>query len=81
MPLIYAVNFEFENPAIMEDKQYKQTERLSAMAKGNDYFLLLYQINPNKDTKAKINNIQEFDPYQIKKKELSSYISKFPPVQ
>ena len=42
MPLIYAVNFEFENPAIMEDKQYKQTERLSAMAKGNDYFLLLY---------------------------------------
>ena len=33
--------FEFEYPAIMEDKQSKQTERFSVMAKGSDYFLLL----------------------------------------
>ena len=37
--LIYAEKFEFENPAIMEDKQCKQTERFSVMTKGRDYFL------------------------------------------
>ena len=37
--LIYAKKFEFENPAIMEGKQCKQTERFSVMTKGRDYFL------------------------------------------
>ena len=31
--------------------------------------------------KVKINNIQEYDPYQIKKEELSGDISKFPTVR
>ena len=39
MSLIYKEKFEFENPAIMEDKQCKQTERFSVMTKGRDYFL------------------------------------------
>ena len=34
--LIYAEKFEFENPAIMEDKQCKQTERFSVMTKERD---------------------------------------------
>ena len=39
-------------------------------------------IDPNKDSfKANINNIQGYDPYQIKKEGLSGDISKFPPVQ
>ena len=38
--LIYAEKFEFENSAIMEDKQCKQMERFLAMAKESDYFLL-----------------------------------------
>ena len=37
--LIYAEKFELENPAIMEDKQCKQTERFSVMTKGRYYFL------------------------------------------
>ena len=37
--LIYAEKFEFENTAIMEDKQCKQMERFSVMTKGSDYFL------------------------------------------
>ena len=41
MSLIYAEKFEFENPAIMEDKQCKQTELFLVMAKGIDYFLSL----------------------------------------
>ena len=39
--LIYAEKFEFENPAIVEDKQCKQTERFSIMTNGRDYFLSL----------------------------------------
>ena len=31
--------------------------------------------------KVKINNIQGYDPYQIKEEELSGDISKFPPVR
>ena len=39
-------------------------------------------IDPNKDSfKANINNIQGYNPYQIKKERLSGDISKFPPVQ
>ena len=37
--IIYVEKFEFENPAIMEDKQCKQTERFSVMTKVKDYFL------------------------------------------
>ena len=39
--LIYAEKFKFENSAIMEDKQCKQIEWFSAMAKERNYFLLL----------------------------------------
>ena len=50
----------------MEDKQYKQAERFSVMAKGSDYFLSLH--NKSKQRyKFKINNIERYDPYQIKK--------------
>ena len=64
----------------MEDKQCKQTERYSVMAKGSDCFL------PSDDKlkqryQVKINNIQGHDPYQIKKEKRSGNISKFPPVQ
>ena len=78
--LIYAEKFEFENPAIMEDKQCKQTERFSVMAKGSDYFLSLDDKSKQR-YKVKINDIQGYDPYQTKKEELSGDISKFPPVQ
>ena len=78
-PLIYAEEFTFENPTIMEDKQCKQMERFSAMVKGSDNILLM--INRNKDIyKVKTNFIQRHDPCQIKKEEFSGGISKFPPV-
>ena len=64
----------------MEDKQCKQTKRLSVMAKGSDYFLLL-DGKPKQRYKVKIKNIQWYDPYQIKKEELLGNISKFPPVR
>ena len=64
----------------MEDKQCKQMERFSVMAKGSDYFLLL-DGKSKQGYKVKIDNIQWYDPYQIKKEELSGNISKFPPVQ
>ena len=64
----------------MEDKQCKQKERFLAMAKGCDYFLSLDD-KPKQRYKLKINNIQGYDPYQIKKEELSDDISTFPPVQ
>ena len=64
----------------MEDKHCKQTERLSVMAKGSDYFLSLHDKSKPR-YKAKIGNIQEYDPYRIKKEELSGDISKLPPVQ
>ena len=72
--------FEFENPVITEDKQSKQTERYSVMAKGSDYFLSLDDKSKQR-YKVKINNIQGYNSYQIKKEKLSSNISKFPPVQ
>ena len=37
--LIYAEKFELKNPAIMEDKQCKQTERFPVMTKGRYYVL------------------------------------------
>ena len=50
------------------------------MAKGSDYFLSLHDKSKPR-YKAKIGNIQEYDPYRIKKEELSGDISKLPPVQ
>ena len=64
----------------MEDKQYKQTELSSVMAKASDQFLSLDDKSKQR-YKIKTNNIQGYDPYQIKKEELSGDISKFPPVQ
>ena len=73
--LIYAEKFEFENPAIMEDKQCKEIERILAMAKKRLFLLL--DDNTKHIYKVKINNIQGYDPYQIKKEELSGDISQF----
>ena len=64
----------------MEDKQCKQTERFSVMAKGSDYLLSL-DVKSKQRYKLKINKLQRYDPYQMKKEELSDVISKFPPVQ
>ena len=64
----------------MEDKQCKQTERFSVMVKESNYFLSLDD-KSEQTYKVKINKIQDYDPYQIKKEELSGDISKFPPVQ
>ena len=49
------------------------------MAKGSDYFLSLDDKSKQRN-KVKINNIQGYDFYQIKKEELSSDIIKFSPV-
>ena len=67
--LIYAEKFKFENPAIMEGKQCKETERFSVVAKGSDYFLPLDDKSKQR-YEVEINKIQEYDPYQIKKEEL-----------
>ena len=64
--LIYAEKLKFENPFIMEDKQCKQMERFLAMSKESDYFLSLDD-KSKQIYKIKINNIQGYDPYQIKK--------------
>ena len=61
--LIYADKFKFENPAIMEDKQCKQTERFSVMAKASNYFLSLDDKSKQR-YKVKVNNMQVYDPYQ-----------------
>ena len=80
MSLIYVEKSEFENPVIMEGKQCKQTEQYSVIAKESNYFLPLDDKSKQR-YKVKINKIQEHDPYQIKKEELSGDISKFPPMQ
>ena len=59
--------------------QRKQTEQISAMETGSDWFLSLDDKSKQR-YKVKINNVQGYDPYQIKKEELSGNISKFPPV-
>ena len=51
----------------MEDKQCKQMERFSVMAKGSDYFLLLDD-KLKQRYKVKINNIKRYDPNHIEKK-------------
>ena len=43
------------------------------MAKGSDYFLLLDDKSKQR-YKVKINNIQGYDPHQIKKEKLSGNI-------
>ena len=48
--------FEFENPAIVEGNQYKQTEQFSVMAKGSDCFLSLDDQSKQRH-KVKINKI------------------------
>ena len=50
------------------------------MAKGSDCFLSLDDKSKQK-YKVNINNIQGYDPYQLKKEVLSRDISKFPSVQ
>ena len=72
--------FEFENPAIMQDKQCKQTKRFSVMAKGSGYFLSLDDKSKQR-YKVKVSNVQGYDPYQMKKEELSGDVRKFLPVQ
>ena len=76
MSLIYAEKFEFENPAIMEDKQCKQTERFSVMAKGRDNFLSLDDKSKER-YKVKINNTQEYDPYKINRKNFQAILVNF----
>ena len=60
----------------MEDKQRKQTQQLLVIAKRGDYFLSLDDKSKQR-YKVKINNIQGYDPYQIKKEELLGDISNF----
>ena len=55
-------------------------EQFSVMAKGSNYFLSL-DVKSKQRYKVKINTIQGYDHYQIRKEELSGDISKFPPVQ
>ena len=51
------------------------------MAKGSGYFLSLADDKSKQRNKIKIYNIQRYDPYQIKKEELSGNVRKFPLVQ
>ena len=60
----------------MEDKQRKQTQQLLVIAKRSDYFLALDDKSKQR-YKVKTNNIQGYDPYQIKKEELLGDISNF----
>ena len=55
----------------MEDKKCKQMVRSSVMAKGSVYFLSSADDKSKQRYKVKINNIQGYDPYQVKKEELS----------
>ena len=69
-------NFKFENTAIMEDKQCEQTERFSVIAKGSDYFLSL-DVKSKQRHKVKINKIQRYDPYQMKKENFHAILVNF----
>ena len=60
----------------MEDKQCKQMERFSVMAKGSDYFLLLDDKSKQR-YKVKINNIKRYDPNHIEKKNFSVILVNF----
>ena len=54
--VIYADEFELDNPSIMKDKQCKKTERFSVMAKWINYFLSLHD-KAKQRYKVKTNNI------------------------
>ena len=51
------------------------------MAKASDYFCRLIIAKSKQKYKVTTDNIQGYDPYQIKMEELSGDISKFPSVQ
>ena len=67
-------------PPSWRTSNVNKTERLSVMAKASDYFLSLDDKSKQR-YKVKTNNMQGYDPYQIKKEEISGDISEFPPVQ
>ena len=50
------------------------------MAKGSGYFLSLDDKSKQR-YKLKVSNVQGYDPYQMKKEELSGDVRKFLPVQ
>ena len=50
----------------MENKQCKQTEGSSVMAKGSDYFLSL-DVKSKQRYQVKIIKTHRYDPYQMKK--------------
>ena len=60
----------------MEDKQYKQTERFSVMAKASDYFLSLDDKSKQR-YKVKTDNMQGYDPYEIKRKNFQAILVNF----
>ena len=57
----------------MEDKQCKQTEQVSVTTRGSEYFLSLDDKSKQRH-EVKINNIQGYDPYQIKRKNFKAII-------
>ena len=60
----------------MEDKQYKQTERFSVMAKASDYFLSLDDKSKQR-YKVKTDNMQGYDLYEIKRKNFQAILVNF----
>ena len=60
----------------MENKQCKQMEQHSVMAKGSNCFLLLDDKFKQR-YKVKINNIQGYGPYQIKRKNFQAILVSF----
>ena len=60
----------------MEDKQCKQTEQFSVMAKGSDYFLWSDDKSKQRH-KVKINNMQGYDLYQMIKKNFQAILLNF----
>ena len=58
----------------MEEKQCKQTDRFSVIAKGRNYFLSLDDKSKLR-YKVKINNTQGYDPYKIKKKNFQALVN------
>ena len=80
MSLIYAEKFEFKNPAIIW--RTSSVNKWTILSDGKSKWLfLLFDDKSKQRYKVKTNNMQGYDPYQIKKEELSGHISEFPPVQ
>ena len=75
--LIYAEKLEFENSAIVEDvNNVNKLSNSHPWQKESSLDLKFKQ-----RYKVKIDKIQQYDPYQMKKEELSGDISKFLPLQ